>query len=102
MTGMTLHQVTQKLDVDKVVHQRGASLFSGYGLHVLVARTTRDFFDETIPLISSCVQKNLFSAGFERKGPGEFGSNPIGGPNIWKSLMACLMIRWLTPIWQVI
>ena len=60
MTGTTLHQVTQELDGGRIVHQKGATLCRGDGLHMLTARTTRDFFNEVIPLISSCVEKNFF------------------------------------------
>ena len=55
-----LHQVTQELDGGRIVHQKGATLCRGDGLHMLAARTTRDFFNEVIPLISSCVEKNFF------------------------------------------
>ncbi len=71
MTGMTLHQVTPDLDGGRIVHQKGASLHRGDGLHLLAARTTRDFFDEVIPLMSSCVEKNCFPAGFPQKRTGK-------------------------------
>ena len=71
MTGMTLHQVTQELDGGRIVHQKGASLCAGDGLHMLAARTTRDFFVELIPLISLCIQKNFFPAGLVQKRPGK-------------------------------
>ena len=71
MTGMTLHQVTPDLDGGRIVHQKGASLRRGDGLHMLAARTTRDFFDEVIPLISSCVDKSCFPAGLPQKRKGK-------------------------------
>ena len=71
MTGMTLHQVTQELDGGRIVHQKGATLCRGDGLHMLASRTTRDFINEVITLISSCVEKNFFPAGLLQKRKGK-------------------------------
>ncbi len=46
MTGMTVHELTQDLDGGAVIHQTGAELVRGDGLHDLACRTVRGLVNE--------------------------------------------------------
>lgn len=43
MTGVTLHEITSDIDGGKIVHQTGAELVRGDGIHELACRTVESF-----------------------------------------------------------
>lgn len=52
MTGMTVHELTQKLDAGRVVHQNNAELVKGDGLHDLACRAVLGIKKELPKLIN--------------------------------------------------
>ena len=59
MTGMTLHETTDALDGGAVVHQTGAPLHRGDGLHDLAARTVKAYADALPPLLARALKRDL-------------------------------------------
>lgn len=51
MTGVTLHELTADIDGGPIVHQTGAPLVRGDGLHQLACRTMQEFFSELSEVI---------------------------------------------------
>ncbi len=57
MTGMTLHELTERLDGGPIVHQSVGPLVAGDGIHELACRTVERFGSELVRVIE------LFAAG---------------------------------------
>jgi len=55
-TGVTLHEMTSRVDAGSIVHQTGASLVGGDGLHDLSARTLARGLEECAQVIAQTVQ----------------------------------------------
>jgi len=51
MTGVTLHELTKKLDAGPIVHQTAAPLVRGDGIHELACRTVSEFGKELCDVI---------------------------------------------------
>lgn len=62
MTAVTLHELTADVDAGPIVHQTGADLVRGDGIHELASRTVKKFADE----LPSVIRK---AADGELKGP---------------------------------
>lgn len=59
MTGVTLHEITSKIDGGSIVHQTGAPLVSGDGIHQLACRTVREFGKELPQVINIAANGEL-------------------------------------------
>lgn len=51
MTGVTLHEISSKIDAGKIVHQTSADLVRGDGLHQLACRVVKKFSNELISVL---------------------------------------------------
>lgn len=59
MTGMTVHELTQKLDAGDVIHQCVADLIRGDGIHQLAARAVDKIASELDQLIAMAERQQL-------------------------------------------
>ena len=70
MTGVTLHETTDALDGGAVIHQAGAPLVRGDGLHDLAARTVKAYADTLPGLLATALDGEL-PAGRPQTGTGK-------------------------------
>lgn len=59
MTGVTLHELTPTVDAGPIVHQTGAQLVRGDGVHQLASRTVKKFGDELPEVIDKAAANDL-------------------------------------------
>jgi methionyl-tRNA formyltransferase len=71
MTGMTLHQTTDFLDAGEVLHQSGAVLHRGDGLHMLAARTVHAYAKELMQLLPRALNCEDLPVGKRQKTSGK-------------------------------
>lgn len=71
MTGMTLHVTTEALDGGAIVHQTGATMHRGDGLHMLAARTVKSFSDSLGGLLASALDMERMPCGIDQKNSGK-------------------------------
>lgn len=71
MTGMTLHRTTEALDGGAIIHQSGAVLNRGDGLHMLAARTVRAYADELKELLPGTLEKDDLPRGQAQRSAGK-------------------------------
>ncbi|MBH9536915.1 formyl transferase [Novosphingopyxis sp. YJ-S2-01] len=70
MTGLTLHETTSALDGGAIIHQSGAVLERGDGIHDLAARTVKAYCDELAPLIRDALNADCLPTGVTQKSSG--------------------------------
>jgi folate-dependent phosphoribosylglycinamide formyltransferase PurN len=71
MTGMTLHQTTDFLDGGEIIHQSGAILERGDGVHMLAARTVSAYAKELMQVLPKALQAETLPAGRRQKSSGK-------------------------------
>ncbi|WP_375258783.1 formyl transferase [Citreimonas sp.] len=71
MTGMTLHQTTDFLDGGEIIHQSGAILNRGDGVHMLAARTVKSYAQELMQVLPNALQREALPAGRRQKSSGK-------------------------------
>ena len=71
MTGVTLHQTTDSLDAGAVLHQSGAVLNRGDGVHMLAARTVKAYADELPELLPTALAQDQLPEGQRQKSAGK-------------------------------
>ncbi len=59
MTGMTMHQLTNKLDGGDILHQNSGVLNKGDGIHDLTCRTVKSFISELPHVITKVLDNNF-------------------------------------------
>jgi len=59
MTGVTLHELTPDVDAGPIVHQTGAELVYGDGVHELACRTVRKFGEELTTVLEITSEDKL-------------------------------------------
>lgn len=70
MTGLTLHETTERLDGGAIVHQSGAPLHAGDGLHQLAGRTVKAYADTVPDLILRALAAEELPRGRVQKSSG--------------------------------
>lgn len=70
MTAVTLHELTSDVDAGAIVHQTGADLVRGDGIHQLASRTVRKFAHE-LPEVVSMAADNSLSSSVEQNSTGK-------------------------------
>lgn len=70
MTGVTLHETTDELDGGAIIHQSGAVLQRGDGVHLLAARTVKAYADTIGPLLAR-LDPAALPAGIRQKSTGK-------------------------------
>lgn len=63
MTGLTLHETTEHLDGGAIIHQSGAPLEKGDGLHQLAGRTVKAYADSVPDLIARALRSDVLPRG---------------------------------------
>ena len=71
MTGMTLHQTTDFLDGGEIIHQSGAVLNRGDGVHMLAARTVRAYAQELMQALPKALESETLPCGQRQKSSGK-------------------------------
>lgn len=79
MTGVTLHETTDELDGGAIIHQTGAILRRGDGVHQLAARTIRAYVDEVAPLLAA-LDASAIPAGISQRSIGKLWRSPDWRP----------------------
>lgn len=59
MTGVTLHEITSEIDAGGIVHQTGAELVRGDGVHELACRTVKSFGRELTEVLELAERDEL-------------------------------------------
>ncbi|MFB6198934.1 MAG: formyl transferase [Halobacteriaceae archaeon] len=59
MTGVTLHELTTDVDAGPIVHQTGANLVRGDGVHQLASRTVKRFAEELPQVLDLAARGDL-------------------------------------------
>lgn len=83
-TGVTLHQMTERVDAGALVHQSGAVLVSGDGLHALAARTLLRGIEETVSVVKATVESGQFPTVAEQRQGGKVFSAKDWRPEMCK------------------
>lgn len=71
MTGMTLHRTTDFLDAGQIIHQSGAVLSRGDGVHMLACRTVRAYADELMQLLPQVLASEDLPVGTKQRSSGK-------------------------------
>lgn len=71
MTGMTLHQTTDFLDGGEIIHQSGAVLNRGDGVHMLAAHTVRAYAKELMQVLPNALEDETLPLGRQQKSSGK-------------------------------
>lgn len=69
-TGTTIHYITEKIDAGNIIHQTGAVMQKGDGLHQLACRSLKKGYDSVIDLIKRKREKG-FIKSVKQKGTGK-------------------------------
>ncbi len=71
MTGVTLHETTDALDGGAVIHQTGAVMERGDGVHMLAARTVKGYADALGPLLAQALEAGPLPRGAPQRSTGK-------------------------------
>ena len=71
MTGVTLHETTDHLDGGAVIHQSGAVMHRGDGVHMLAGRTVKNYVDELSELLPGVLNRAVLPEGETQKSTGK-------------------------------
>ncbi|MEM8646811.1 MAG: formyl transferase [Pseudomonadota bacterium] len=80
MTGMTLHEVTRKIDGGDIYHQTGVSLVEGDGLHDISARAVKEFADGLVEVLSAILGHDECPPGQQQKSAGRLWTKSLWRP----------------------